>query len=182
MVTRTRCVAAFVFALSFLAFGRVSHAQSYYFQWHYLLNQWGRNNAIISTAQFVPNGTYGDQCKIWVQNVVWNASSRTVWLPQNSSNCDWMWNWSPDVEIVASDRFDGSVWFSPGQIIQAQVRYSQWPYTSPHTMIVAWADSNYISVIESNYGPGNELRVNRRTVTWRNFWANTIHYTLYNVR
>ncbi len=181
MITRTTCVAVLAFLSSILVFSRQSQAQSFYYQWHYLLTQAGRNNAIYWTAQSVPNGTYGGQCKVWVQNVVWNASNRTVWLPTNSSNCDWMWNWSSDVEIVAQDRWDG-VAFRPGQIVQAQVRYSQWPYTSPHTMIIAWADANYVSVIESNFGSGNYERVNRRTVTWAQFKSSIIHYTLYNVR
>lgn len=160
-----------------------TEAQVYgpYAWWHYQLPQGGRNYFIWLTAQSVPNSTYGGQCKEWVQNVVWRASYGTVWLPQNNPYCDWMWYWSNDVEIVAEDRWDGVPMYS-GQIIQAQVRYSHWPYTSPHTMIVDWANANYISVIECNYGAGNSLRVSRRTVTWAQFRANTIHYTLYNVR
>lgn len=157
-------------------------AQSYTsFGWHNILTQAGRNAAIRTAAEKYPNGAYGGECKMWVQNVVWTASGCNVWLPANSFTCEWAWMPSQWVETVACDEWNG-VPFYPGQIVQAQVRTSTWPFTSPHTMIVLAADATSITVIESNYGAAFSQRVNRRTARWADFKRDILHYTLYQVK
>jgi hypothetical protein len=166
-------------AVGLLAFGQKAEAQSSAFAWHFILTDSGRDSCILGEAQSYPEGAYGGQCKVWVQQVVWEASDYTVWLPTNSATCDWQWNGSPNVQALATDRWDGFPLF-PGQIIQAQVRYSQWPFTSPHTMIVVSSNAASITIIESNYSsPG---RVRRRTVSWADFRRDVLHYTLYQVK
>jgi hypothetical protein len=180
-VMNARVIRAVVlsFVLGSLAMANKASAQASGFAWHFILTDAGRNYWILGEAQSYPDGAYGGQCKSWVQQVVWEASDYNVWLPQNSPGCDWQWNWSPNVQAIASDRWDGFPLLA-GQIIQAQVRYSQWPYTSPHTMIVVNANAQNITVIESNYS--SPLRVQRRTVSWNDFRRDVIHYTLYQVK
>jgi len=146
-------------ALCLLLASPQAHAQSASFWWHYLMTQNGRGYTIVNSAQQHGNGSYGGQCKAWVQNVVWQASRGVVWLPQNDPSCMWRWRQSSDVRIVASDY---RIYLRPGQIVQAQVRLGSGAL-SPHTMIVLWQNGDTISVIESNWGL-NE-RVGRRTVS-----------------
>lgn len=177
-----RSFATCAFVAMFFASGKFAQAQDYSFWWHNILTQTGRNASIVNETRKYWNCQYVDvECKPWVQNVVWGASKKVVWLPQNDPYCDWRWVWSPNVEVVASDRWS-SIPMAPGLIIQAQVKYSRWPYTSPHTMIVTSANASSITVVEANYGAGNALRVNRRTISWAAFKANVLHYTLYRVK
>jgi hypothetical protein len=156
------------------------------FGWHAVLTQEGRNDAIVRTAFQYPTGSYVGQCKVWVSNVIRSASNGQCTLPLNDPYCMWRWN-SRDgnysnVSAVCSDRFDSNAVFLPGQIIQAQVPYSKWPYVSPHTMIVVFATREWMYVIESNFGLYNENKVGSRFLTRTEFMKRMYHYTLYQVR
>jgi hypothetical protein len=153
-----------------------AHAQSNPFWWHSLLTQDGRNDRIVSFSNRWSNGSYGGQCKVWVQNVVSQCSSGIVWLPLNDPNCDWRWQWSADVSILSSDR---RIMLRPGHIIQAQIR-TRTGALSPHTLIVTNKSGDFVSVVESNWR-GDE-RIGRRTLSSAELWASLVHFTVYEVR
>jgi hypothetical protein len=129
-------------------------------------------------AQSFPDGTFtGVSCKVWIQQVVYQASAKVVWLPTNSST-DWMWQWSFDVEALATDRWDGVDWPS-GCIIQAQVRTATGGVL-PHTFIIVSVDRFGATFIECNWK--GDSRVRRRTESWLTLQRQIVHYTLYRVK
>jgi hypothetical protein len=175
-----RLFVVFVTCLVGVCVSNETQAQTTYDKtwWHSMLNDSGRNSLILRNAQNYYDGQYGGQCKVWAQNVVYAASRKVVWLPQNDPYCDWRWLASANVVATYSDRWDGVPWW-PGQIIQAQVRTANGG-TSPHTMIVVAVNASSITVIESNWR-GDE-RVRRRTASWADFKRPIVHYTIYQVK
>jgi len=147
--------------------------------WHNV-SQSTRNSRILNVAyqyyMYYPNTRL--ECKAWVQHVVSQASNGVVWLPQNNPNYPWLWYWSPDVQTVYSDRWDG-VPFTPGEIIQAKVRTASGG-ESQHTMIVVWVSSAEIMVIDCNYRGDRTVLVRRQS--WAQFRNGIIRYTLYRVK
>lgn len=172
---RVSCV-GFLLLACLAGIGVPALGGDYSYQWHYLLTQRGRNNRIAEVAQGYRMGQKTGQCKVWVQNVVYEASWGEVWPPSNHSSYDWKWKSHRHVDIVAVDNW--SVRMKRGQIIQAQVKLRNGG-VGPHTMIVLDADSDSISVIESNYS-GDE-RVGRRTFSRSKFRSSTVHFTLYEI-
>ena len=148
--------------------------------WHDRLTQADRNACILRAALSFPDNTYvGVECKEWVQMcVVYPVSRRAVLLPLNSPSCDWMWQWSPDVEVVARDRWDGVSWPS-GEIVQCQIR-TKTGGLSKHTFIIMSTDQGGVNVIECNLS--NDRQVRHRYVTWANLKTSITHYTLYRVK
>ncbi len=114
--------------------------------WHDL-TQAQRNQAIINEANSYSNGSYGGQCKVWVQNVVYDASGSSVWLPTNADNCSW--NYSP-YAVARCGLLD---WVSAGEIIQMQLSSAYG--SGPHTLIVTSNNGSQITVKESNWCSGN---------------------------
>lgn len=147
--------------------------------WHYRLTQAQRDANILRAALSVPDGTnVGVECKEWVRRVVKSASHNVVTVPPTTATQWWVWQWNPDVEAVATDRWDGVPW-PPGQILQAEVR-TKTGGTVPHTMVVVSADRYRVTVIESNWN--GDTIVRRRTALWPDFQRNVVHYTLYRVK
>jgi hypothetical protein len=166
-----------MFATGFKASAQTA-ADKYW--WHATLTQFQRNANIVRVAQSFPDNTFvGQSCKVWVQSSVVPLASRYVAkIPLNDPYCEWRWQWGPDVEAVATDRWDGVDWW-PGYIVQAQVR-TTYGATSPHTMIVLASNRWSVTVIESNWRGDNTVR--RRTVDWPTMQRQVIHYTLYRVK
>jgi hypothetical protein len=148
--------------------------------WHTVLSQSQRDANILRVAQsFLDNYNAGVSCKVWVQTmVVPQASKYVAKIPLNDPYCEWRWQWGPDVEAVATDRWDGIPW-PPGYIIQAQVRTSTGS-TSPHTMIIQWASPYGAQFIECNWKGDSKVR--RRYADWATLQRQIIHYTLYRVK
>jgi surface antigen len=161
--------------VSLFLFGQTTYAQSPSYVWHEMFSQSQRNSAIVHRAQ-MHIGDYGGQCKVFVQEVVWEASNGVVWLPQNHPSRLHRWKSSPDVRRVSTDSCRN---LKPGQIIQAELR-ARGGGSLPHTMIVEQFSSNSITVIESNYQ--NDGRVRRRTTSRSRFMDGIIHMTVYEVR
>jgi hypothetical protein len=174
--------AALVFFVGFFSLAESAVAQSIADKtwWHTRLTQAQRNDNIVRVAQSFPNGfNAGVSCKVWVQTmVVPQASKNVAKIPLNNSYCDWMWQWGPDVEAVATDRWDGVEWW-PGMIIQCQVRTTSGGL-SPHTMIVISSDRWGAGFIECNWK--NDGVVRRRYADWVTLRQQMVHYTLYRVK
>lgn len=179
-MTRTSLVAFLSCILGVVAAGNRALAQTQQDKtwWHGLSD--GSRNFLILQQALREEGTYGGECKAWVRNLVYkySVSRAVVWLPANDPVYSWRWQWSPNVQALYSDRWDG-VPLYPGQIIQAVVR-TRSGATLPHTMIVGSANWYSITVIESNWN-GNGM-VWRRTASWPDFQRNVVHYTLYQVK
>lgn len=157
-----------------------AQAQSSGFWWHNLMTQYGRNQQIVYRA-LNENGRYtGVQCKEWVQNVVWGASSGTVWLPQNRPDgAGWYWsNWAMPVWNIP---YAGPSYAAqPGNIIQMVWRNNN-NVTNPHTAIVLSNNSQGMQWIDCNWFGDRSVRVHyishdqfRQAVGW--------NCTVYEVR
>ena len=137
-----------VSALAVLCLAITATAASMVTSWHGL-SQNQRNALILSTAMSQAGRYTGQQCKVWVQNVVYQASGGTVYPPQNLN--DWTWYSSNDVQPIASYGQISRV--QPGQIIQMRWTNRRDGHVSPHTAIVTsttgagmyWVDCNFVS-------------------------------------
>lgn len=140
--------------------------------WHDL-TQAQRNQAIVNEANSYNNGDYGGQCKVWVQNVVSDASSGSVWPPTNADNCSW--NYSPYV-VGRSALLD---WVAAGEIIQMQLSSSYG--SGPHTLIVISNNGSQITVKESNWCFGDCEEVGSRALTYQQFYNMVDCYSVYYI-
>lgn len=156
-------------AIITLIVGAVSPTQA---QWH-SWSQGQRNSAILNRA-LSQYGTYtGVQCKEWVQNVVYSASTGTVWLPQTQPN-QYQWYSSSDVWAVP---YCPAIYSAgPGNIIQMK-----WNNTL-HTAIVYSTTGSGMWWIDCNWG--NDMRVSLHYVSYSQFLGATSNnfYTVYYVK
>lgn len=160
-------ISAFVFTWIFAI--NVGVATAGWHEW----SQAARNQAIVNEANSYDDGDDGGQCKVWVQNVVYDASSGSVWPPTNADNCSW--NYSP--YVVGRSALLGSV--AAGEIIQMQLSSSYG--SGPHTLIVTGNNGSQITVKESNWCSGNCEEVGSRTLTYQQFYNMVDCYSVYYI-
>mgnify|MGYP003394170965 CR=1 FL=1 len=140
-------------------------------QWH----RWtqGQRNSVIVNRALQQNGYYtGQQCKEWVQNTVYNASTGVVWLPQNQPNL-YQWYWSSDAYAVP---YSPSIYSAnSGSVIQMK-----WNGT-PHTAIVYSSSGSGMWWIDCNWN--GDRRVTMHFVSYNQFAAACGNlYTVYYVK
>ena len=105
--------------------------------------------------------------------VVWDASSSTVWLPTNLNYCQW--NSSSDV-VGRSALLN---WVVPGEIIQMQLSSAYGG--GPHTIVVTANNGSQITFKESNWCPNNCEKVGSRTLTYQQFYDMVDCFSVYYV-
>ena len=153
--------------------------------WHNLVDS-ERNQLILDEAQSQV-GCYGGQCKAWVQNVVWDASWDTVWLPLNYYNPGDTYHlarWSPensDVSVVLRSTSlisNYAGWFKPGQIIQ--MRHHAGASNTPHTMIIKLAMPWGFMVIDSNWDGTGYVSEHWISASWLDSYVDA--WTVYQIK
>ena len=146
-----------VFATAAFAAARVG--------WHGL-TQTERNTRIVERAMEDLGDNTGMSCKVWVQNVVNDASDGAVYPPQNLN--DYTWRSHPYVHRYPHP-FPNSG-FRKGQIIQMRWHQENGT-TTPHTAIVVSKTSTGMTWIECNWSAPNV--VSTRTVSFSTFLTKT---------
>jgi hypothetical protein len=152
------------------------------------LQQTQRDQAILTEALKYPEGAWGgvnykgepNECKGWVQKVVYDASRKLVSLPLNqpAPNYEFWQNSTRVSGFCASPQM-----FQPGWIIQMRY-YSQTTgaLLSGHTAIVINVTSTGINFIECNWQKDNRV-YRRKTVSFADFLKQTKgYYTVYQTR
>jgi hypothetical protein len=137
--------------------------------WHGL-SQAARNQAIVDATAAWGNGSWGGQCKVWVQNVVNAASGASGLIPTNNGSC--YWNYGPYV-VGRSGSIQTA---NPGEIIQMTLTSG-----GPHTAIVVSKGSYGITFKESNWCSGNCELVGTRYVTYGAFNSQVSCFSIYYV-
>ena len=134
----------FLFAALFMA---VNTNQAYA-GWH----EWSqsiRNQAIVDETANYNEGDDGGECKVWVQNVVNDASGSWL-IPTNSGN-DCYWSYGAYVS-PRSGYIEDVV---PGEIVQMELSSG-----GPHTAIVLGISPYGVTFIENNWcKPCHEIHV-----------------------
>lgn len=161
--------------------------------WH-SMTQSQRNEAIISRAIQDNGKNTGMQCKVWVQNVVYSASSAysalggPVSLPQNQPDPN-MYKWYPGqyVFCVTQNMCVPIENAQRGWIVQMYFKTLSNGHISPHTMIIEKMYPTSMDVIDCNFTPSGGTTVNRRNMTFQyfydhssDFYGNTYRYS-YNL-
>ena len=141
--------------------------------WHEW-SQSSRNQAIVNEANSWSDGSYGGQCKVWIQgSVVWEASNYSVWLPTNYDYCSW--NYHPYV-VGRSAMLN---YVQPGEIIQMKLKSANGG--GPHTIVITANNGSSITFKESNWCSNNCGLVGHRTLTYSQFYNMVDCYSIYYV-
>lgn len=139
------------------------------------MTQAEREWQVVQVA-ILDQGKIGGQCKVWVQDVVWRASGRQVWLPANAgsgSTYGITWESSPKV-VGQSGGISGA---RVGQIVQMRIRTNLG--VTPHTAIITRIGSSDMEWIDSNWvGPN---KVGTHTMKLKDFNKNVISYSLMTI-
>jgi hypothetical protein len=144
--------------------------------WHDL-SQSERNQRILSDGHEDLNDDVGVSCKIWVRNIVREASGNLVTIPSTKSN-GYQWYSHPDVYAVPQP--SPVEWVTPGCIIQMKWR-NQNGTTYPHTAIVVSKNSSGMTWIDSNWNGDQVVRTH--FVSYSQFYTAVqgYRYTLYYI-
>jgi hypothetical protein len=140
------CLAA---AFLFAGKSEVSAQCFSYNYWHSQLTQAQRNSYLVTIAQ-LQLGTYGGECKPWVQNTV--SMLCGVGIPANATILN-PWYWQPSANNFVQQLPNNCI--VPGCIIQ--MRWTNQPKPNgngnitPHTAIVAAVTSAGMVWIDSNW-------------------------------
>jgi len=137
--------------------------------WHDL-SQSARNQAIVDETAYWDDGDWGDQCKVWVQTIVNDASGISGLIPTNNGTC--YWNYGS--YVVGRSAYIHTA--LPGEIIQMTLNGG-----GPHTAIVIANGPSSITFRESNWCSGNCELVGTRTVSHSTFYSQVSCYTIYYV-
>ncbi len=151
---------------------------SYATDWH-TQSQTMRNHDILYKAmEYV--GTYGGECKPWVQNVVTLASNGAGIVPLTTNNGDgytWENTPGPDAGKVSEDLNSPNV--HVGMIVQMRIRYKDGSYV-PHTAIIYGKNSTGVTWIESNKQGDGMVRVSSFQ-TYAQFYATLETLSSYSI-
>ena len=144
--------------------------------WWEWLSQTQRNQQIVNFAwQYV--GWYGGTCKVWVANMVNQASQGHVTLPPNNyGSSDYYWQYDPYGHAISMSIPIESA--QSGNVVQMHLRSTN----GPHTAIIYAINSSSITFIESNwFQDSNPNTVHVRTVSISDFKAQVSGYTVYPI-
>ncbi|MFH1565061.1 MAG: hypothetical protein ABIC82_04405 [bacterium] len=141
---------------------------SAYAGWHEW-SQRARNEAILNAAYKDINKTLyktvngkkvGVSCKVWVQDVVKNASNGAAVVPATTDTFPYYY-WKPSKDVLSrSGRIESAV---SGEIVQMYTTYGL------HTAIVYDISKSGVTFIECNWGtPGNTVK--KRPVDFTTFY------------
>ena len=155
------------------------------------LSQSQRNALIVAQARH-DVGLTGGNCKTWVNNVVYVASSyvrnlpaTATWPATGETNAAYWWNpYDPNFAYVTGQTAQNLSTVPSGSIIQMRVKNQSTGVTYPHTAIV---ESNYngtMYLLESNYRIPYVV-TRRGPLTYADFLAtleNPTYYTVYQIK
>jgi hypothetical protein len=150
-----------------IAMAGILHSTSAMAGWHDW-SQMERNQAIVDETANWDDGDDGGQCKIWVQEIVYDASGSGL-IPLNSNDaCEWQYG------AYVIGRSGYIEYASPGEIIQMDLGDN-----SPHTAIVIANSSYGVIFRESNWNLDEE--VGTRYVSYSTFYNQVECFTIYYV-
>lgn len=159
-----------------LAFGTAPSAKANGSNWWHSSTQPQRDQYILNQGASAV-GSYGGQCKAWVQNVVYAASGNHVWLPLNqASPNNYMWAYDPNNHASGACMY---IEYAPvGWIVQMRLSDG-----TAHTAIVAGKSSTTITFLDSNWQHDETVRYHTLTYTqFYNMLASTWSFTVYHVQ
>ncbi|MEY3784419.1 MAG: hypothetical protein RLZZ230_741 [Candidatus Parcubacteria bacterium] len=146
------------------------------------MSQAQKNIAILSYAMTFTNGTYGGQCKVWVNNVVKGVSGKT--LPATAASpYDYKWLVSSNV-IKRTIAHSGLM--AAGDIVQMKLLSNGIPHTAIVIGVYQGAPGE-ISFIDSNWfgykGSDYVERVYVHTMTIPDFNKKVgTQFSVYNIK
>ena len=133
-----------------------------------------KKTAIINNALSYAIGSFGGECKVWVQNVVYAASNHVL-LPQNNP-APYDYYWQTDYHYHVAPQWGRTIEnVERGDMVQMHLTNGY-----PHTIIILYNDvvSGTIKFRESNVPLGSG-KVNERIQTYAQFKAAVTGYTIY---
>jgi hypothetical protein len=161
-------------ALSCLVFV-IAAGASMVIPWHGL-SQGQRNTAILNVAMDQIGDFTGMQCKVWVQDVVNEASLGEVYPPQNINDT----TWASSSNVKRMLKPFPIEWVIPGDIIQMQLKQVDGT-TTPHTAIVVRKNRLAMEWVDCNWHHKSAPEtVFRHTVKYTDFYKAVQNYN-YNV-